>query len=150
MIQITRIDANNNDLRQLVNKLDVELAGLDGDEHPFYAQFNKIDAIKFAVLAYENEVALGCGAIKEYEPGIMEIKRMYVIPAKRGIGVASAILHELEKWAKELGFEKCILETGKRQAAAIGLYLKQGYVQIPNYGQYKDVTNSLCFEKRLL
>ena len=57
------------------------------------------------------------------------------------------ILTELEAWAAELSYSKCILETGKRQPEAIALYLKQGYVNIPNYGQYAGVDNSVCFEK---
>jgi hypothetical protein len=50
-------------------------------------------------------------------------------------------------WAGELSYKKCILETGIRQAEAIGLYRKSGYVLIPNYGQYEGIENSVCFEK---
>jgi GNAT superfamily N-acetyltransferase len=57
------------------------------------------------------------------------------------------ILAELEKWAGELSCTKCILETGKRQPDAIGLYKKNGYKPVPNYGQYAGVENSVCFEK---
>jgi putative acetyltransferase len=53
----------------------------------------------------------------------------------------------LETWASELSFEKCILETGKRQPEAIRLYEKNGYKRIPNYGQYAQIENSVCFEK---
>jgi putative acetyltransferase len=56
---------------------------------------------------------------------------------------------ELEAWAAELSYEKCVLETGKKQVEAIGLYQKNGYQKIPNYGQYIGVENSLCFEKKL-
>jgi hypothetical protein len=55
----------------------------------------------------------------------------------------------LENWAGELSYAKCILETGKRQPEAIGLYKKNGYKLIPNYGQYAEAENSLCFEKEL-
>lgn len=149
MIQIIRTDAENRDFIELVRNLDADLAEKDGDEHSFYAQFNKIDKIKFVVVAYENEKPVGCGAIKEYEPNTMEIKRMYVTPECRGKGIATIILSELENWATELSFAKCILETGKRQPQAIRLYRKNGYNLIPNYGQYIDVENSLCFEKLL-
>lgn len=63
--------------------------------------------------------------------------------------MASAILKELEIWTKELGYEKTILETGKRQTEAVALYEKCGYKVIPNYGQYSGVENSICFEKQL-
>src|SRR5690606_2342242 len=104
---------------------------------------------KFVLVAYENEMAIGCGAIKELEPDTMEVKRMYVIPEHRGKGIAGQILSALEEWAKELSFKKCVLETGKRQPEAIGLYKKYGYGIIPNYGQYAGIGNSVCFEKIL-
>ncbi len=102
MIQIIRIDSDNKDFIELVKKLDVDLAEKDGDEHPFYAQFNKIDIIKYAVVAYENENPIGCGAIKQYSTDEIEVKRMYVVPEKRGKGIANKILSEIEKWANEL------------------------------------------------
>jgi ribosomal protein S18 acetylase RimI-like enzyme len=77
----------------------------------------------------------------------MEIKRMYVPPQFRGNGYASLVLEELETWAKELGYKKCILETGLKQPEAIRLYEKNNFQKIPNYGQYADVENSVCFEK---
>jgi GNAT superfamily N-acetyltransferase len=79
----------------------------------------------------------------------MEIKRMYTSPESRKMGIASRVLSELEKWAFELSYGKCILETGKRQTEAIGLYIKTRYTRIPNYGQYAGVENSVCFEKKL-
>jgi putative acetyltransferase len=123
------------------------LAERDGNEHAFYAQFNKIDKIKFVIVAYENNKPVSCGSIKQYTPDIAEIKRMYTLPEYRGKGIASRVLNELEQWAGELSFEKCILETGKRQPEAIRLYEKNGYTLIPNFGQYAGEENSLCFEK---
>jgi GNAT superfamily N-acetyltransferase len=149
MIKIVRTNSDNDDFRELVRLLDADLANRDGEDHPFYAQFNKIDAIKFVILAFENDAPVGCGALKEYAPGVMEIKRMYVPPEKRGKGVATKVLAELEKWAGELSNRKCILETGKKQPEAIALYKKSGYAVIPNYGQYANVENSVCFEKQL-
>jgi len=74
---------------------------------------------------------------------------MYTSPENRGKGVATKVLAELEKWAFELNYTKCILETGKKQPEAIELYKKNGYKLIPNYGQYTHIENSLCFEKKL-
>jgi GNAT superfamily N-acetyltransferase len=65
------------------------------------------------------------------------------------LGIASKILTNLENWAEELSYKKCILETGKKQPEAIALYLKNDYTVIPNYGHYASVENSLCFEKKL-
>jgi len=147
MIKCIKTDSENEDFRRLVRELDADLQKRDGEEHTFYAQFNKIDRIKHVVVAYVNNKAVGCGAIKEYSADAVELKRMYVQPDKRGQGVASEILKALEAWAAELNYAKCVLETGKKQPEAIGLYLKNGYAVIPNYGQYKNVENSVCFEK---
>ena len=147
MIKIIRTSSDDQDFIDLVKNLDADLAQRDGNDHSFYAQFNKIDKIKYVVVAYENSKPMGCGAIKEYAPKTMEIKRMYTSPESRGKGIATKVLTELERWATELSYEKCVLETGKKQPEAIGLYKKNGYKLIPNYGQYAEIENSLCFEK---
>lgn len=149
MFTCTRTDSTNTDFKMLVNQLDRYLMGINGDDHDFFDQFNKIDNIRHVVVLYLDGQPAGCGAIKEYEPGIMEVKRMFVPPAARGKGLATAILKELEVWAAELGYEKCILETGDIMPDAIALYKKNGYNSIPNYGQYVDVASSVCFEKHL-
>jgi putative acetyltransferase len=149
MRSILRTNSDNPDFISLVKLLDAELAERDGEDHPFYAQFNKIDKIKYVVVAYANKTPVSCGAIKEYSPDTMEVKRMYSLPESRGKGIATKVLIELEKWAKELSFEKCILETGKKQPEAIALYKKNGYKLIPNFGQYAGVDNSVCFEKEM-
>jgi GNAT superfamily N-acetyltransferase len=132
-----------------VTELDKYLAIRNGDANDFFVQFNQIDQIKHVVLVYQNEEAVGCGAMKAYDPETMEIKRMFVPAAKRGLGFASKVLEELENWAAELNYHKCILETGDDMSEAVGLYKKCGYKVIPNYGQYKDVLDSVCFEKEL-
>ena len=100
------------------------------------------------VCLFENE-AIGCGAFKEHGSKTVEVKRMFVQPANRGKTVATIILKELETWAKELNYENAVLETGKKQPEAIALYLKNGYTIIPNYGQYKNVENSICMMKKI-
>jgi putative acetyltransferase len=149
MVRIIRTDSSDNDFREMVRLLDLELAVVDGSEHNFYSQFNKIDNIRHAVVAYDNEKPVGCGAIKEYDETSMEVKRMYVLPDNRNRGIASMILRELELWTAEMSYIRCVLETGKRQPEAIALYKKNGYVSIPNYGQYVGVENSVCFEKNI-
>lgn len=106
MIRIIRTNSDDQDFIQLVKYLDADLAERDGKDHSFYAQFNKIDKIKYVVVAYENDQPVGCGAIKEYAPNMMEIKRMYTSPENRGKGIASRVLGELEVWASELSYEK--------------------------------------------
>jgi len=149
MIKLTRTDSGNPDFAMLVGLLDADLAQRDGSEHAFYHQFNKIDRIKHAIVAYENNKPVGCGAMKEYASEIMEIKRMYALPESRGRGIATQVLAELESWAVELLHKRCLLETGKKQPEAIALYEKNGYTRTENYGQYIGIENSVCFEKKL-
>jgi len=149
MIELTRTDSSNPDFVELVLLLDADLHVRDGDDHSFYAQFNKIDAIKHVVVAYHNELPVGCGAIKAYAADTVEVKRMFVAPEFRGQGIAGLVLAELEQWATELGCKNLILETGKMQPEAIRLYTKSGYEVIPNFGQYVNVENSVCMKKEL-
>ncbi len=149
MIKLIRTDSTNADFIALVQKLDADLKEKDGNEHTFYAQYNKIDNIKNVVIAYSNSTPVGCGAVKHFNDQIMEVKRMFVEIPHRGNGIAGIILDELEKWTVELFYLKCILETGQKQVEAIRLYQKKGYSITPNYGQYIGIENSICFEKHL-
>ncbi|MCR9013519.1 GNAT family N-acetyltransferase [Aquiflexum gelatinilyticum] len=148
-LKMVRTNSQNPDFISLVRQLDAYLAVTDGDEHAFYDQFNKIQNIKNVIVLYENQIPVGCGAIKEFATDTMEVKRMFVKPEYRGKGIAGKILAELETWAFEMGYSKCVLETGKRQVEAVALYMKSGYRIIPNYGQYIGMDNSICFEKVL-
>jgi GNAT superfamily N-acetyltransferase len=149
MIKLVRTDSDNNDFIQLVALLDRDLAIRDGEEHAFYAQFNKTNLLKNVVVAFDGDTAVGCGAFRPYETNTVEVKRMFVQPEQRGKGIAGMVLAELEKWAAELNITTCVLETGKKQPEAIGLYQKSGYSIIPSYGQYINVENSVCMKKVL-
>ena len=150
MINILRTDSDNIDFVDLVKLLDADTKVRDGVDHLFHIKHNKIDNINHVLIAYIAEEAVGCGAIKHYRDRTIEIKRMFVHPEARGKGIASRVLAELENWAREMNYEKCILETGKRYPEARGLYAKSGYSKIPNYDQYIGIANSVCFEKTIL
>lgn len=149
MLTLTRTTSDNPDFQSLVVLLDKDLKEKDGDDHAFYAQFNKVDSINEVVVAYKDGNAAGCGAIKLYTETIAEVKRMFVHPDFRRQGIAKQILAALEAWAKELNYSATILETGMKQADAIELYKNSGYNVIPNYGQYTGVENSVCMHKQL-
>lgn len=157
MIKLVRTNSENKDFIKLLIDLDAFLKITDQEEHEFYNQYNNIDVIKHVVVAYVHKVPVGCGAIKKFDTETnsgevtlaMEVKRMFVAKENRGEGIAQKILHELEIWAKELGYQKCVLETGKRQVEAVKFYHKCDYRVIPNYGQYAHMENSICFEKQL-
>jgi GNAT superfamily N-acetyltransferase len=149
MITVRRTDSSDSHFRTLTGLLDAELAIIDGDDHKFYQQFDGIDDIKYALVAYVDEQPVACGAIKHFSDDSAEVKRMYVKTSHRRLGIASVIVRELVMWAKDLGYRYCVLETGKRQPAAIALYTRLGFEVIPNYGQYAGVANSVCFRRKI-
>ena len=146
-MRLHRTDSHNIDFQNLVNQLDATLAEHNGEDHEFFNQFNKIDAIKNCVVAYINEIPAACGAFKEFSEDTVEIKRMFTNPEFRKKGLGSTIVKELESWAKEIGFKKAVLETSCELHDAISIYEKSGFHRIPNYGQYIGVDESVCFEK---
>ena len=149
MITIKRTNSDDPNFQELVKLLDLELQERDGEEHVFYATLNKTNTLNYVVVAYDQDEAIGCGALRNYSNDTMEVKRMFVPLNKRGQGIASTVLAALETWSRELGIRKCVLETGKKQPEAIALYKKNHYNIIPNFGKYEGVENSVCFEKML-
>jgi putative acetyltransferase len=148
-IKTIRTNSKNKDFLNLVKELDAYLKVTDEEEHDFYNQFNNIDVLKEVVVTYVSGIAVGCGAIKKFDNSAVEVKRMFVLKEHRGTGVAQRLLVALENWAKELGYRKCVLETGIRQIEAVKFYKKCTYKVIPNYGQYNGMENSICFEKEI-
>lgn len=148
-ITLLRTDATHPDFRMLIQQLDSYLAEMDGSEHAFYNTYNQTGQIRHVILAYRDQQPVGCGAFKAYEAQDAEIKRMFTLPEYRNNGIANRVLSALEQWAAESGFTHCILETGIRQQEAISVYRRNGYGLIPNYGPYRQVTNSVCFRKKI-
>ena len=145
-MKLLKTNSNNSDFQILTKLFDEFLVDIDGEEKDFFAQFNQI-YIENVIVFYIDEIAAGCGAFKEYEPKVAEIKRMFVLPEHRGKGIANTILNELELWTKSLEYTSTILETSNKLTSAINLYKKSGYEIIPNYGQYENVESSVCFRK---
>lgn len=99
------------------------------------------------VVAWLDGEAVGCGALRPLAPGVAEVKRMYVVPAARGQGIARRILTTLEEMARSLGYGEIHLETGTLQPAAVQLYATAGYARMPCYGIYVGNPDSVCFRK---
>lgn len=135
--------------RVLVRELDRYLAVHNGDADAFFAQFNSVDHIQHVIVVHAGAVPVGCGAFKAFGHGTVEVKRMFTSPDHRNRGIASMVLKALEEWARELGYRRCVLETGALLHDATALYRKHGYTIIPNYGPYAGVESSVCFEKLL-
>jgi putative acetyltransferase len=148
-ITLKRTDSNNSDFQNLIISLDKYLEVMNGDLHSFYAPNNKFDYLDTVVLAYHNDLPVGCGCFKKFDDSSIEIKRMYVDPAIRSKGIASVILTELEQWAKEKGFTHAVLETCIRFKDAVKLYQKNGYDFIERYEPYVNAEDSICMKKEL-
>ncbi|MDP4185329.1 MAG: GNAT family N-acetyltransferase [Bacteroidota bacterium] len=149
MFHIQRTNSSDNNFTELTAMLDYELQERNGKIQLQYNGHNKIESVDTVVVAFSDAQPVGCGCFKIYDKDTIEIKRMFVLPEFRGQGVSKIILNELEKWANELDFSFAILETGKKHIEAIGLYFHTGYSLIENYGQYKNIANSMCFKKNL-
>ena len=130
--------------------LDQELNARYGKSQSLYDKHNRIDPIDTAVIGYVGGAPAACGCFKPFDFHTVEIKRMYVVQDLRRKGLSSKILQDLENWSRELGYTRTVLETGKGQPEALGLYRKNGYQTIENYGPYKDLENSICMEKSLI
>jgi GNAT superfamily N-acetyltransferase len=92
---------------------------------------------------------VACGGVCGYDAATAEVRRMYVVPERRGWGLARLMLGALENEARALGYTHVRLETGVHQHEALGLYRSCGFEEIPRYGPYADDELSVCFEKLL-
>ncbi|WP_328456744.1 MULTISPECIES: GNAT family N-acetyltransferase [unclassified Amycolatopsis] len=102
------------------------------------------------LLAWDGERAIGCCALEPVEPGVYELKRMFVAPDARGSGVSGELVTESERLAREAGAARIRLETGRRQPAARRLYERAGYRRVPNFPPHEGDPESVCFEKPLV
>ena len=150
MITLGRTTPDNPDFLMLVEELDKELWVRYPVIQEKFAPHNKVDGTGRIVLAYSDGKTVGCGCFRPMdEEGTIEIKRMYVLPALRGRGIAGLILNELETWGKKEGFTESKLETGRNQPEAISIYERNHYKVIPNYPPYANMAESVCMAKAL-
>ena len=142
--------------RMLIGELDAYLDPLYPKESQHGYSIEKLVAqrVEFFVL-YEDQAPAACGGVqffsdpKEADESYGEIKRMYVRPEFRGRGYAKQMLKHLEELSAARGFPKVRLETGMSQPEAIGLYERNGYYEIPPFGDYWDDPLSFFYEKTL-
>ena len=150
MIVITRTNLTAEAGRLLIDALNTELAGAypePGATH-FGLKPDEVSGKRGAFLViYQAGTPVGCGAVN---PSTGELKRMYVAPAARGMGLGRRLVAALEAEARALGARRLILETGIRQTAALALYRATGFQPIPLYGEYLlSPATSICLGKDL-
>ncbi|MBC7913256.1 MAG: GNAT family N-acetyltransferase, partial [Pyrinomonadaceae bacterium] len=149
MVNLKRTTSHDKNFQNLIKELNNDLrARYDNLNYKYDANI-QIDNLDTVVLGLINDDAVGCGCFKEVGFDIVEIKRMFVNPYFRGLGISSAILNGLTCWAKELNYSQVVLETGKQQQESINLYEKYGFSVIPNFGPYMGSTESVCMGKML-
>jgi putative acetyltransferase len=140
------------DARRLIAALDGGLSQLYPPEQRFGPNL-KAEHLQGGqgafLVARDGDRAVGCGAIRRLNPTTAELKRMFVEPEYRGLGVGWALLASLEAAARHLGVQRLVLETGIYQEAAIALYRRAGYRQVDCWGEYASSPSSICYEKAL-
>lgn len=114
--------------RKLLGDLDAELMGLYPD-HPYPPPFGDDEAVGVGsvLIAYDDQRAVGCGAVRQLDDSTAELMRMYVLPTARRKGIGKLLLKTLESEARDLGVSRVVLETGDRQPDAIAMYEHHGY-----------------------
>jgi GNAT superfamily N-acetyltransferase len=152
-VDIRRSTLTSPDAVRLIAKLNTELEATFPEPGATHCSLTgaQVEAGDGAfVIAYLDDVAVGCGAVRRLDGATAELKRMYVAPSVRGRGIGRALVEALEREARLLGVTKVVLETGTRLAPAIRLYETMGYARIPIFGEYLSSPNtSLCFGKSL-
>lgn len=148
-MKLQRTDDLDKDFIALTKALDEHFNATYGLLQKKYSPHNVIASLKTVLVGYVDNEPMACGCFRVLEDECVEIKRMYVSPNHRQKGYASTLLHELENWAKELGYKKVLLELGNKQPEALKLYESLGYQRRENFGVYKEIKTSLCMEKML-
>ncbi|WP_395057804.1 GNAT family N-acetyltransferase [Flavobacterium sp.] len=148
-IEIIKTTSENADFGALITALDASLWERYPELKTNYWGNNVIELNPNVVIVYFDNNAVACGCFKKYDKNTIELKRMFVSPEARGLGLAKKIILELELWAHELGFSCSVLETLYKQKEAIGLYQKVGYTIIDNYEPYIGLENSICMQKQI-
>ena len=101
------------------------------------------------LVAEVDGVPAGCGAWRVHRPGVVEVKRMYVEPAFRRLGLAQVVLTALEVSAARAGHRAVVLNSGHRQPEALALYDRAGYGPVPGYGVYADAPGAVFLGKEI-
>jgi putative acetyltransferase len=152
MITITKEDPRSSDVSRLLSAFVDEVRKRyefpPADVGNFDPELVSVPRSVFLVARREGS-AVGCGALIPIDQYCAEIKRMFVAKEERGLGIATMILNELERFAREFDYDAMRLETGVKQPESIALYGKAGFYRIPNFSPFEEDSSAVCFEKRI-
>jgi putative acetyltransferase len=142
--------ARQPDVQRLLDAGGVFARSLYAEDECFLLDVSELEGPDVTVwVARLSDEAVGMVALVRGSDGSAEIKRLFVDDSARGSGVASELLTAVEEGARDSGVSVIRLETGPRSDAALALYQKHGYRQIPLFGQYIGSGSSVCMEKVL-
>jgi len=151
---IRRAALDSPDAARLIAALNAELTSAfpePGANHFGLSAADVTEGDGAFLIAYLDETAVGCGALRRLDAETGELKRMYVDPSARGRGLGRQLVAALEHEALSLGLTTLVLETGARLTRAVELYEGMGYRPIPLFGEYlTSPDTSLCFGKSLV
>ncbi|WP_428231375.1 GNAT family N-acetyltransferase [Flavobacterium sp.] len=148
-IKVVKTTSENPDFISLIQIFDTFLWDRYPELKKDYWGNNLIEFNANVVLIYLDEKAVASGCFKKYNGDTVELKRMFVSPEARGLGLAQLVIKELEKEARNQGFQIMILETLYKQIEAISLYQKVGFEIIENYEPYVGLSNSVCMSRSI-
>ena len=149
-VKVVKTTSENPDFISLIQTFDTFLWERYPELKNDYWGNNLIEFNPNVIIIYLEDEAVGCGCFKKYNQNTAELKRMFVSPTARGLGIAQVIIRELENDARNKGFETMILETLYKQIEAINLYQKVGFEIVENYEPYEGLTNSVCMSKAII
>ncbi len=137
VIEIIPVTAPDDGILEMVARLDALMKGLYPPESTHLTPPEELSAgaNRFFAAKVDGKL-MGCGGFRVVGRDYAEIKRIFVDPSARGLGLAKALLNRLESESRLLGVLEMKLETGIYQPEAIGLYERCGYTQCPVFGDY--------------
>jgi putative acetyltransferase len=149
-IVFQKVDPRETKVRQLIEELDAYMARLYPSESDFGLDIEALvqEPMRFYAVTVDGEV-LGCGGFWLHDD-YAEVKRVYIHPKSRGLGLGRKIMAHLESEMLAAGRKVVRLETGISQPEALGLYRAIGYVDRGAFGDYPaDDPFSVFMEKKL-
>ncbi len=151
LIEFKRTDGKNKDFVENCRLLDMDLDRRVGKKikREKYEKYNQLDEIQEAIVVYNDNKAVGGGAIRRYNNEDIELKRVFVHTKYQEQGIGTKLVSLLIEWAAELGYKRIILETGELLEESCYVYKKLGFKVIPNYGPYVNMPESLCMARDL-
>ena len=149
MVRIEYYKELNEDFEMLNKLIDDEYYKRFGEIYLKYQPYNTLEGIEDFFIVYKSGRPIACGCFRRITEEIIELKRVYVLPKYRKMGVANLLVNYCEETAKKQNFIYIRLETGITMYEAIQLYKKRNYSIIENYENFVNDELCCCMEKKL-